>query len=126
MDKVREKSCAVGIRAPCKGRTTRCQTLVIAIAVFLGEVVYKTIQTYSEVSLVDLNLAQRACLSFLDTPCLPANQPIDFGAYFNHIVQRQVDAGKTDVGHLVHLGQPIQHEIADDFAFYFGLPHPGD
>ena len=45
-----------------------------------------------------------------------SHQPVDFGPDFTQIAEIEVDAGEPDVGHLIDVGQLVQHEIADHFA----------
>jgi hypothetical protein len=51
--------------------------------------------------------------------CLPAHEPVDFGAQFVEVVDVQVDTGEPDVGDLIGVGQVIQYQIADDVAVDF-------
>ena len=59
--------------------------------------------------------------------CLGAtpHEPINLATQFIEIVHIQVNTSKTDVGHLINLGQMIQHHIADhttmNFTFADGL-----
>ena len=44
---------------------------------------------------------------------LSAHQPINLGPQFGQVSHFQIDAGKTNIGYLVELGQLIEHKIAD-------------
>jgi len=51
-----------------------------------------------------------------------SHQPVDFRPDFTQIVKIEIDTGEPDIGHLIDIGQLIEHEIADHFACDLGAP----